>query len=112
MGEAIIGLIALTAMEIVLGIDNIVFISIVTARLPENQRPLAWRAGLGLAMLLRILLLLDAQLDSGPDGARLYARVAGRLARVDHSAGRVRSGTGRRVAAFLGTRSTRSPGEI
>jgi predicted tellurium resistance membrane protein TerC len=57
MGEAIIGLIALTAMEIVLGIDNIVFISIVTGRLPESQRPLAWRLGLGLAMLLRIMLL-------------------------------------------------------
>jgi predicted tellurium resistance membrane protein TerC len=57
MGEAIIGLIALTAMEIVLGIDNIVFISIVTGRLPAAQRPLAWRAGLGLAMVLRILLL-------------------------------------------------------
>jgi predicted tellurium resistance membrane protein TerC len=57
MGEAIIGLIALTAMEIVLGIDNIVFISIVTGRLPEKQRPLAWRLGLGLAMIMRILLL-------------------------------------------------------
>ncbi len=58
MSEAIVGLIALTAMEIVLGIDNIVFISIVTARLPSSQRPFAWHTGLGLAMVLRILLLL------------------------------------------------------
>jgi predicted tellurium resistance membrane protein TerC len=57
MGEAILGLIALTAMEIVLGIDNIIFISIVTARLPAAQRPLAWRLGLGLAMIFRIALL-------------------------------------------------------
>jgi predicted tellurium resistance membrane protein TerC len=57
MGEAIIGLAALTAMEIVLGIDNIVFISIVTGRLPEKDRQFAWRLGLGLAMLMRILLL-------------------------------------------------------
>ena len=44
-------------MEIVLGIDNIVFITIVTGRLPESQRPIAWRIGLGLAMVARILLL-------------------------------------------------------
>ena len=46
MTEAIFGLIALTGMEIVLGIDNIVFITIVTGRLPEEQRTLAWRLGL------------------------------------------------------------------
>lgn len=57
MTEALFGLVALTAMEIVLGIDNIVFITIVTSRLPEEQRPLAWRLGLGLAMILRIILL-------------------------------------------------------
>jgi predicted tellurium resistance membrane protein TerC len=57
MSEAIVGLVALTAMEVVLGIDNIVFITIVTGRLPEHQRTLAWRIGLGLAMLMRILLL-------------------------------------------------------
>ena len=55
---AAIALIALTAMEIVLGIDNIVFISVVTARLPADQQPRARYIGLGLAMGLRILLLL------------------------------------------------------
>jgi predicted tellurium resistance membrane protein TerC len=54
----IIALIALTAMEIVLGIDNIVFISVVTSRLPLEQRPLARRIGLLAAMGTRILLLM------------------------------------------------------
>jgi len=51
-------LIALTAMEIVLGIDNIVFISVVSSRLPVDQQPLARRVGLLAAMGTRILLLL------------------------------------------------------
>lgn len=53
-----IALLALVAMEIVLGIDNIVFISVVTSRLPESQQRLARNIGLGLAMFLRIGLLL------------------------------------------------------
>ena len=48
----------LTALEIVLGIDNIVFIAILTDRLPREQQPLARRLGLGIAMVSRILLLL------------------------------------------------------
>lgn len=48
----------LAALEIVLGIDNIVFISILTSRLPVDQQPRARRLGLLLAMGLRILLLL------------------------------------------------------
>jgi predicted tellurium resistance membrane protein TerC len=56
--QAIIALIALTVMEIVLGIDNIVFISIATAKLPKEQQALARNVGLGLAMGMRILLLL------------------------------------------------------
>lgn len=58
MDKAIIALVALTAMEIVLGIDNIVFISILTGRLPESKRSLAFRLGLGLALILRVVLLL------------------------------------------------------
>ena len=54
----IIALVALTLMEIVLGIDNIVFISVVTSRLPEKDQPSARRIGLAAAMLTRILLLL------------------------------------------------------
>ena len=54
----IIALVALTLMEIVLGIDNIVFISVVTSRLPEKDQPSARRIGLAAAMGTRILLLL------------------------------------------------------
>ena len=49
----------LTALEIVLGIDNIIFLSIVTNRLPEHQRALGRRLGLAAAMITRILLLLS-----------------------------------------------------
>lgn len=57
--EAIVALITLTALEIVLGIDNIVFISILTGKLPPEQRGKARVIGLGLAMLMRIALLLS-----------------------------------------------------
>ncbi len=49
----------LTALEIVLGIDNIIFISILVGRLPPEQRPRGRTIGLALAMLTRILLLLS-----------------------------------------------------
>ena len=49
----------LTALEIVLGIDNIIFISILVGRLPPHQRALGRNLGLGAAMLTRILLLLS-----------------------------------------------------
>jgi predicted tellurium resistance membrane protein TerC len=54
-----VALLTLTALEIVLGIDNIVFIAILTDRLPPEQRPIAYRLGLGGAMITRILLLLS-----------------------------------------------------
>jgi predicted tellurium resistance membrane protein TerC len=54
-----IAFVTLAALEIVLGIDNIVFISILVGKLPEKQRPLAYRLGLSLAMVMRILLLLS-----------------------------------------------------
>jgi predicted tellurium resistance membrane protein TerC len=49
----------LTALEIVLGIDNIIFISILVGRLPESQRARGRTIGLALAMITRILLLLS-----------------------------------------------------
>ena len=52
-------LITLTVLEIVLGIDNIIFISIVSGRLPKDEQPKARKIGLMLAMLTRILLLLS-----------------------------------------------------
>ena len=57
--EAWIALATLTLLEIVLGIDNVVFISILAGKLPRNQQNKARRIGLGLAMLMRILLLLS-----------------------------------------------------
>ena len=56
--EAWLALITLTFLEIVLGVDNIIFISIVTGKLPPDQRKRATQIGLFLAMFLRILLLL------------------------------------------------------
>ncbi|MEY8849083.1 TerC family protein [Psychroserpens sp. XS_ASV72] len=55
--DALIALLTLTFLEIVLGIDNIVFISIAANKLPENQRSKATNIGLLLAMLQRVLLL-------------------------------------------------------
>ena len=57
--EAWIALGTLTFLEIVLGIDNIIFISILVGRLPPNQRAFARRTGLGLAMIARLGLLFS-----------------------------------------------------
>jgi predicted tellurium resistance membrane protein TerC len=55
--EIYVSLLTLTAMEIVLGIDNVVFISILVGKLPREQQPLARRLGLTLALGLRLALL-------------------------------------------------------
>jgi len=57
--ESWVALLTLTVLEIVLGIDNIVFISILAGKLPEESRKRARTLGLGLAMGTRILLLLS-----------------------------------------------------
>jgi predicted tellurium resistance membrane protein TerC len=57
--NAWISLATLTVLEVVLGIDNIIFLSIVSARLPEAQQPTARRIGLGIALGARVLLLLS-----------------------------------------------------
>jgi|SRR5688500_8434558 len=57
--QAWIALFTLTALEIVLGVDNIIFISILVGRLPEAQRQRARVLGLGFAMFTRIALLLS-----------------------------------------------------
>ena len=54
-----ISLLTLTFMEIVLGIDNIIFISLVAGKLPESEQPRARAIGLSLALVFRILLLLS-----------------------------------------------------
>ena len=55
--DGLVALLTLAALEIVLGVDNLVFISIVTGRLPAAQQPLARKLGLGLALGSRLLLL-------------------------------------------------------
>ncbi|HLZ35986.1 MAG TPA: TerC family protein [Nitrospira sp.] len=57
--EAWIALGTLTALEIVLGIDNIIFISVLVGRVPEAERAIARRLGLGLAMIARLVLLFS-----------------------------------------------------
>lgn len=57
--EAWIALLTLTVLEIVLGIDNIIFISVLAGRLPAHRRQKARRLGLGLAMLARLALLFS-----------------------------------------------------
>ncbi len=57
--DNLVALLTLTLLEIVLGIDNIVFISILTGKLPKEVQPKAWRIGLSLAMFMRIGLLLS-----------------------------------------------------
>lgn len=57
--EAWIALATLMALEIVLGIDNIIFISILVSRLPDSQREKARRIGISLAMVTRLLLLFS-----------------------------------------------------
>ena len=59
-GDALVALLTLTFLEIILGIDNIVFISIAANKLPEKQRSKATNIGLVLAMLQRVVLLFFA----------------------------------------------------
>lgn len=56
--QNIVALLTLFALETVLGIDNVIFISILSGKLPESQRALGRRLGIGLAVISRVLLLL------------------------------------------------------
>ena len=66
-GAGLASLLALTFLEIVLGVDNIVFVAVAVERLKEEQRGRGRRIGLGLAMVLRILLLLAVVWIAGLD---------------------------------------------
>ncbi len=59
MSELIIALVTLTVLEVVLGVDNVIFISILSAKLPQDQQKRARRIGLLGAMLMRIALLFS-----------------------------------------------------
>ena len=56
--DAWVSLLTLTLLEIVLGVDNLVFLAILASRLPPEQQPLARRLGLGFALLTRLMLLM------------------------------------------------------
>jgi predicted tellurium resistance membrane protein TerC len=60
-----LGLLTLTAMEIVLGIDNVIFLAIIAGKLPEEQRPRARKIGLAAALGTRIILLFSLSLLLG-----------------------------------------------
>ncbi len=55
--EGLTALLTLSLMEIVLGIDNIIFISILTARLPKDKQPMARQLGISMALITRVILL-------------------------------------------------------
>ncbi len=79
--ESLIALVTLTSLEIVLGIDNIVFIAILTGKLDPSVQDRARRIGLALAMVTRILLLLALSWVMGltaPLFALLHHEVSGR----------------------------------
>lgn len=57
--ESLTALLTLSLMEIVLGIDNIIFIAILTARLPKEQQPMTQKLGISMALITRILLLFS-----------------------------------------------------
>ncbi len=58
--QAWVALLTLTALDTVLGIDNIIFISVLASKLPEQQRKSARVSGLAAVMITRILLLLSS----------------------------------------------------
>jgi predicted tellurium resistance membrane protein TerC len=57
--ESLVALLTLTVLEIVLGIDNVIFIAILAAKLPVGQQAKARSLGIGMAVITRILLLLS-----------------------------------------------------
>src|SRR5947207_4447283 len=67
MLEVTLALVTLTAMEIVLGIDNIIFIAIVAGKLPDAQQPRARQLGLAAALVTRLLLLASLSFILGLD---------------------------------------------
>ena len=72
--EIWIALTTLTVLEIVLGIDNIVFISILSQKLPEQQQKKARQTGLGLALVRELLNLYEGDGHASRYGSRVLAR--------------------------------------
>jgi predicted tellurium resistance membrane protein TerC len=70
--SSLVAFVALAALEIVLGVDNLVFIAILTGRLPPERRAMARQLGLGMAAFGRIVLLLAASWVITLEQARLF----------------------------------------
>jgi len=115
--EIWIALGTLTALEIVLGVDNIIFISVLVGRLPEAQRAVARRLGLGLAMVARLGLLFSISWIMGltqPWFTVLGTQISGRdviliggglflLAKATHEIHYSLEGIGEQDTAVLGS---------
>lgn len=78
MGEAVIALVTLLALELVLGIDNVIFISILADKLPESEQDKARKMGIGLAVITRILLLLSISWVMGLSKTELFLGLTGK----------------------------------
>lgn len=63
--ESVVALLTLLALEVVLGIDNVIFIAILAAKLPQDQQARARSLGIGLAVITRIILLLSISFIMG-----------------------------------------------
>ncbi|MFY0674370.1 MAG: TerC family protein [Bacteroidia bacterium] len=83
--DGIIALVTLTFLEIVLGVDNIIFISIVSNKLPANQQEKARRIGLSLALIMRIGLLLGISWIIGLKTTLIGPYEIGELLTIDFS---------------------------
>ena len=59
LAENLVALLTLVVLEVVLGIDNVIFIAILSAKLPEHQQARARSIGIGLAVIARIALLFS-----------------------------------------------------
>ncbi len=83
-GAVWISLLTLTMLEIVLGVDNIIFLSIISAKLPEKDQPKARNVGLILAMFLRIVLLFGITWIIGMKAPLFYFNIPGLVAHIGH----------------------------
>lgn len=83
-GEVWISLLTLTVLEIVLGVDNIIFLSIISSKLPEKDQPKARNIGLLLAMALRVLLLFGISWIIGLKEPLFYFNIPGLTAHLGH----------------------------
>ena len=70
--DGLVALVTLTVLEVVLGIDNVIFISILAGKLPKEQQEQARRIGLMAAMGMRILLLMSIAWIVATDGAAVH----------------------------------------